>query len=292
MNISNPSVLKFEILISKPEVEIWNLNLKSLSWKLGDANIKSLIERHEMKNLHPLVMKISDVNRKPLKEQSWMSQSLFYWKSFFFMASSEIIPFSIQYFFVEVFISTFPTQDFDPSCKGTLWQLCAEHFSPKNKFATIKFDQLASFHQGWSNLIKCDFWVKTQFSPSCQISFFSLKDLRSSSQSFGFKDFGSSHQNFLLQDLRCSSQIFLLQDLRCSSHIFLLEDLRCSSQIFLLKDVRLRSPISYLRFWFWKSQIFLLKDLRSSFFPTQGFEVKIAHFTTEGFVIFISNFPS
>ena len=83
MNISNP-VLKFEILISKPEVEIWNLNLKSLSWKLGDANIKSLIERHEMKNLHHLVMKICDVNLKPLKEQSWMSQSFFYWKSFFF----------------------------------------------------------------------------------------------------------------------------------------------------------------------------------------------------------------
>ena len=31
---------------------------------------------------------------------------------------------------------------------GTLWQMCAEHFSPKNKLATIKFDQLASFHQG------------------------------------------------------------------------------------------------------------------------------------------------
>ena len=90
----------------------------------------------------------------------------------FFMASSEIISFSVQYFFVEVFISTFPTQDFDPSCKGTLWKMCAEHFSPKNKLATIKFDQLASVHQGWSNLIKCDFWVKTQFSPSCQISFF------------------------------------------------------------------------------------------------------------------------
>ena len=31
-------------------------------------------------------------------------------------------------------------------------------------------------------------------------------------------------------------------------------------------------------------------DLRPSIFPTQGFEIKNAHFTTEGFKIFMSNF--
>ena len=30
-------------------------------------------------------------------------------------------------------------------------------------------------------------------------------------------------------------------------------------------------------------QIILLKDLKPSFFPTQRFEIKVAHFTTEGF---------
>ena len=99
-----------------------------------------------MKNLYPLVMKNLRYQSQTL-EGTIMDVSIISLleKFFFFMASSEIIPFSVRYFFVEVFISTFPTQDLVPSCKGTLWKMCAEHFSPKNKLATIKFDQL---HQG------------------------------------------------------------------------------------------------------------------------------------------------
>ena len=56
--------------------------------------------------------------------------------------------------------------------------------------------------------------------------------------------------------------------------------MRLSSQFFLLKDLLL------------KHQIFLLNGSRSSFLPTQGFEIKIAHFTTEGFKVCISKFLS